>query len=86
MAPLEARVATVMKREGITEREARRQIQVVEADRKAFVMKHFHTDFANPTHFDLVVNTALLGIAGSCAAIGAAVKRLPAASQLGRPR
>jgi len=83
VAPLEARVATVMKREGITEREARRQIQVVEADRKAFVMKHFHTDFANPDHFDLVVNTERLGIPGSCAAIGAAVKRLPTAPQLG---
>jgi cytidylate kinase len=65
-----------MKREGITEREARRQIQVVEADRKAFLMKHFHTDFDDPIHFDLVVNTTLLGIANSSAAICAAVERL----------
>lgn len=81
VAPLEARIATVMKRDGITEREARRQIQVVESDRKAFLMKHFHADFCDPTHFDLVVNTTFLGIASSCAAIGAAAQRLAAVTK-----
>jgi cytidylate kinase len=82
VAPLDVRVATVMKRDGISERDARRQIQSVEADRKAFLMKHFHTDFDDPVHFDLVVNTSLLGIANSCAAIGAAVESLVAATKL----
>ena len=82
VAPLDVRVATVMKRDGISERDARRQIQSVEADRKAFLMKHFHTDFDDPVHFDLVVNTSLLGIANSCAAIGAAVESLAAATKL----
>jgi cytidylate kinase len=71
-----------MKRDGISERDARRQIQVVEADRKAFLMKHFHADFADPTHFDLVVNTALLGVATSCAAIRTAVESLQAVTKL----
>jgi cytidylate kinase len=82
VAPLDVRVATVMKRDGISERDARRQIQSVEADRKAFLMKHFHTDFDDPVHFDLVVNTSLLGVANSCAAIGAAVESLAAATKL----
>ena len=82
VAPLDVRVATVMKRDEISERDARRQIQAVEADRKAFLMKHFHTDFDDPVHFDLVVNTSLLGIANSCAAIGAAVESLAAATKL----
>jgi cytidylate kinase len=82
VAPLDVRVATVMKRDGISERDARRQIQAVEADRKAFLMKHFHTDFDDPVHFDLVVNTSLLGVANSCAAIGAAVESLAAATKL----
>ena len=82
VAPLEARIASVMKSEGLSERDARRQIQVVEADRKAFLMKHFHTDIDDPAHFDLVVNTKLLGIARSCAAIGAAVESLMAATKL----
>ena len=82
VAPLDARVATVMKREGLSERDARRQIEEVEADRKAFLMKHFHAEFDDPTDFDLVVNTAALGIANSCAAIGAAVESLAAATKL----
>jgi cytidylate kinase len=82
VAPLEDRIATIMKREGIGERDARRQIQVVEADRKAFLMKHFHTEFVDPAHFDLVVNTSLMGIAASCATIAAAAGRLQPAAKL----
>jgi cytidylate kinase len=82
VAPLEARVATLMRREGLSERDARRRIQVVEADHKAFLMKHFHTDFGDPVHFDLVVNTALIGIANSCATIRAAVERLQPANKI----
>lgn len=73
VAPLEARVATVARREAIPEREARRRIELVEADRRAFLLKHFHAEFGEPTHFDLVVNTTLVGVDGACAAIGAAI-------------
>jgi cytidylate kinase len=79
VAPLEARVATVMRREGIPEREARRQVQAVEADRAAFLMKHFHVQLDDPSRFDIVVNTGLLGVAGAAAAVRAAFERLPLA-------
>ena len=87
VAPLEARVRSVMQREGISEREARQRIVAVEADRKAFLMKHFHADFADPTTFDVVVNTAVLGVRGACGAIRAAVQGIPepaAAGAFGR--
>jgi cytidylate kinase len=77
VAPLETRVRAVMGREGLCERDARQRIVTVEADRKAFLMKHFHADFADPTTFDLVVNTAVLGTGGACGAIRAAVQRIP---------
>jgi cytidylate kinase len=64
VAPLERRVRAVMARDGLAEREAHRRIVAVEADRKAFLMKHFHADFADSTTFDLVVNTAVLGVSG----------------------
>ncbi len=80
VAPLEARVRTVAERDGVDEREARRRIVSVEADRKAFLMKHFHAEFADPFTFDIVVNTAVLGVAGACAAIRTAVGRMPAAT------
>jgi cytidylate kinase len=80
VAPLEARVRAVMERERLGEREARRRIESVEADRKAFLMKHFHSDFADPAAFDVVVNTAVLGVDGACETIRTAVQRLPVAS------
>jgi cytidylate kinase len=78
VAPLETRVRAVMEREGLGEREARRRIVSVEADRKAFLMKHFHVDFADPTTFDLVVNTAALGVEGACRAVATAARALSA--------
>ncbi len=78
VAPLEERVRTVAQRDGVDEREARRRIVSVEADRKAFLMKHFHADFADPSTFDIVVNTTVLGVAGACAAIRTAVEKMPA--------
>jgi cytidylate kinase len=78
VAPTEQRVRAVIEREGLAEREARRRIVSVEADRRAFLMKHFHADFADSATFDLVVNTAVLGVEGACSAIRTAVASLPA--------
>lgn len=83
VAPLEMRVREVMRREGMSERDARRRIVSVEADRKAFLMKHFHADFADPTTFDLVVNTSELGVDGACRTIRAAVESLPKPAEAG---
>jgi cytidylate kinase len=83
VAPLETRVRAVMDREGLSERDARRRIVSVEAERKAFLMKHFHADFADPTTFDIVANTGALGISGACGAIRAAVAALPARAVAG---
>ena len=77
VAPIEVRLRTVMEREGLDERDARRRILTVEAERKAFLMKHFHADFGDPTTFDVVVNTAVLGVDGACRAVRAAAERLP---------
>jgi cytidylate kinase len=78
VAPLEPRIRAVMEHEGLSEPEARHRIATVEADRRAFLMKHFHADLADPTTFDLVVNTAVLGIEGASGAIRAGLQRLPA--------
>ena len=85
VAPMERRVRAVMEREGLAEREAQRRIVAVEADRKAFLMKHFHADFADSATFDLVANTAVLGVDGTCSAIRAAVASLPVARGAGEP-
>jgi len=74
VAPLEARIARVMRREGIAERDARRQVLSVDAERRAFLMKHFHADLHDVGAFDLVVNTSVLGVAGAAAAVRAAAQ------------
>jgi len=71
VAPLEDRVRTVMESEGLSERDARRRIVEVESDRQAFILLHYHAEFADPTAFDLVVNTAVLGLDGSISAVRA---------------
>jgi cytidylate kinase len=71
VAPLEDRVRTVMEQEGLSERDARRRIVEVESDRHAFILMHYHAEFADPTAFDVVVNTAALGLDAASAAIRA---------------
>jgi cytidylate kinase len=73
-APLEARVRTVMSDEGLSDRDARRRIASVDSDRRAFILAHYHEEFADPTLFDVVVNTAAVGIEVASVMIGAALE------------
>jgi cytidylate kinase len=76
-APLGARIASVMRAEGLGERAARRRVLEVEGARKAALARRFHVDLEDPSRFDLVLNTVRLGVAGSVAAIRAAVEHRP---------
>jgi cytidylate kinase len=75
VAPLDDRVRTVMEAESLSERDARRRIEEVESDRHAFIVTHYHAEWADPTAYDLVVNTAALGLDGAIAAIRAALAK-----------
>ncbi len=78
VAPLETRVRTVQEREGVSERDARHRILEVESERRAFLLRHFHAEFADPTGFDVVVNTAALGVSGAVRSIKGVLAELPA--------
>jgi len=86
VSPLEARVRAVQRRESLSERDARRRILEVESERRAFLLKHFHTDFGDATGFDLVVNTAVLGVSGAVSSIEAALAGVLSARQAAQPR
>jgi len=77
-APLETRIKTVGQREGLSEREARQRVFAVDAERRSFLARLFHTEVEDPTQFDLVLNTAVLGVNGAIAAVRASVAALPA--------
>jgi len=62
VAPLPARIHSLSGRLGIGLEAARLQIARVEADRRAFIMRHFHRDIMDPTAYDFVLNTEELGV------------------------
>ena len=69
VAPPEACVAAVAEEEGLSPHAARERIEAVESERRAFLRQYFHAEFDDPTQFDLVVNTVVLGPDGAVAAI-----------------
>lgn len=81
VAPREARVATLAAEKGLTERDSRARLAELESGRRAFVSKHFHQDADDVCQFDLVVNTAALGVEGAVAALAACVGSRPAAAR-----
>ena len=60
ISPLEVRIDNLVKRYGVTAADAKRRIIRTENERRAFIRKYFNADIANPTHYDLVINTGTL--------------------------
>ena len=58
VADLEDRVKTIMKREHLSEREARARIVKVETRRAAYYNYYTTTQWGNPQNYDLCVNTS----------------------------
>jgi len=85
VAPLERRVAEIMRREQLAQRDARRRIEAVEAARRAFLRKHFHADFGDPSTFDLIVNTGVLTTQAVVRTVCGALEGLPAPKSLATP-
>jgi cytidylate kinase len=53
--------------------EARRRVIRTESDRRAFVRKYFNTDIADPSHYDLIINTGTLSVDNAVDVISAAL-------------
>jgi hypothetical protein len=73
VAPLEERIRTVAAREAVSRHEAEHRIAAEEAERQAFLRKYFRADFGDHAAFDLVINTAALGVGGAVQAIRGAL-------------
>jgi cytidylate kinase len=58
VAPLDARVRDYTRRQALSDKEAREQVEQKDADRADFVRYHFKHDIANPADYDLVLNAA----------------------------
>ncbi len=62
VGPLKDRIATIQKRLGVRREEAARRIAQTDHDRTQFVVSHFDKDPADPCNYDLVLNSARLGV------------------------
>ncbi|MCZ7586662.1 MAG: cytidylate kinase-like family protein [Deltaproteobacteria bacterium] len=73
-APLADRVANLAKGLHIDAGEAMNRIQATESDRAAFSRQYFNKEVADPAHYDLVINSAALGLDGAVRTIEAAYR------------
>lgn len=62
IAPLAARVAYVMQREGLSQEEAKERIQVKDRDRMRYLQAAYSLQSDDPHLYDLVVNSAVLDL------------------------
>lgn len=72
-APLDVRVRTIMERFDLAEAVARRRLHDTDANRAAYMRQVYRSDWRDPRHYDLVLNTDRLGYERSAAAILAAL-------------
>ena len=75
IAPLEARIEIVARKENVGREEAEAYIRKVDEEWRRWTRFVFDVDWHDPSLYDLVVNLEKLDVGGACATILEAVKR-----------
>ena len=73
IAPRAHRARMVAEQFGLSFEEAENRVIKTGSERKAFIRKYFNADIDDPLNYDLVLNTATLGIAEAARTVVAAV-------------
>jgi cytidylate kinase len=73
VAPQAWRIENVAREFGLSREDAKRRVMRTESDRRAFIRKYFNADIADPTNYDLVINTATLSLDNAVTMISAAL-------------
>jgi cytidylate kinase len=73
-APIEVRIKRVMERQEVGEKEARERIQKKDKARAAYVRDFYGQDWADSSHYHLIINTGLFSIEKAVGLIREAVK------------
>ncbi len=81
IAPMEVRIRNIMREPGITEKEARQQILLKDAERRDSVKKNFKVDIEDPAYYDLVISTEFLETEQIVGIIKSALKHKKAPSR-----
>lgn len=69
VSPFEKRIATIVTRENITEKEAEEILIKKDKERKEFHIENYREDVTNPHHYDLMLNTQELSSNSVCSII-----------------
>lgn len=72
-ASMETKTKRIMERMKLGEKEAKKKIQQIEGEQKAFLKRYFQKDIQDPNNYDLLVNTERLATKEAVAAITAAL-------------
>ena len=75
IAPLEVRVAQVMRKEALDRPAARKFVERVDRDRERWTRLLYGLDWHDPSLYDLVVNLENVDMEGACAAVAALLAR-----------
>lgn len=75
VAPLEARIAYVMRREGLERSQAQARIQMKDRDRMRYMQAAHRVTPADPLLYDLTINTAVLDLDTAVDLIALALQR-----------
>jgi cytidylate kinase len=67
------RIDKVARNFNLSQGEAKRRVIKTESNRKAFIRKYFNADIADPTNYDLVINTDTLTVDNAVDVVGAAL-------------
>ena len=67
------RIENVARNFNLSQDEAKRRVIKTESNRKAFIRKYFNADIADPTNYDLVINTDALTVDNAVDVVGAAL-------------
>jgi cytidylate kinase len=73
-APMDALVARVSRRRGISHDEARREVEETNSDREHYVKAHFKRKWKAHENYHLCLNTAWMGIDGAAELVLAAAR------------
>lgn len=83
VAPLEKRIQYVMKREGLDQNIARTRIQMKEHDRQHYLQSEYRHHPDEPSLYDIIINTGVLGLDSAVDLVMLALERK--AAQLDTP-
>jgi cytidylate kinase len=75
-APLAARVKRLQERLDYSKETAEREIRKSDQHRSAYMQQYYRTQWQDPHNYDLVLNTARIGVAGAAELIARCAQRL----------